>query len=131
MITLIYFIIAWILQNCIHELSHLYFAWKVHNRKPLGFYPYPHFYMSKFYFARCSFVGPLETKPKDLIWISPVIWSSFLLFSYCIIAVILHEMSIFITCLMFCSVCDILWWFRGLLWGSDQTDGKRWLNGSK
>lgn len=45
-------LIAWFIQNVIHEASHLLVGKIVEGRKPLKLIPFPHRYEGRFYFAR-------------------------------------------------------------------------------
>jgi len=124
--------IAWLFQNTVHEVSHLFFALRRHNRTPLGLWPYPHRYNGRFYFARCAWDGgPIEGK-RDIVWVAPLVGAA-LVGVLAALAVLAQPQSVANGALAFtvCAMIDAIWWFRGYLWGSRSSDGKRWRYGDE
>lgn len=124
--------LAWLLQNVVHEASHLLFACGFHNRKPLGLWPYPHKYAGKFYFARSSWSGAPEKGKYDPLWLSPLLGTVVVAMSAGIVMLaylgcpdVKYGASAFIMC----AFVDTLWWVEGFLWGAPHRDGKRWRYG--
>jgi hypothetical protein len=124
--------VAWFLQNCVHELSHLLVGLVWEGRKPMGFYPYPHKHNGKWYFAR--YQSGAATKPGrshrpcliapffgGLIW--SALWTALLLF------VASPSWRIFLLPAAITGLVDAGWWWRGYFWGRPTTDGKRWRYG--
>ena len=124
--------VAWLLQNTIHEASHLFSAWFFFDRKGEGLWPYPHKYNGRFYFARCAWGGgPFAAMPGNVVWAAPLWGSSMVL----IVAVSLlwavpGGRWVFVPFIA-CSLFDIGFWVRGYFWGSRQCDGKRWKLGDE
>jgi len=120
--------VAWFLQNCIHEGSHILFGWLDEGIKPLGFYPYPHIHDGQFYFARYTYIAfPIPDEPHLIRHIAPIITNvGMLLFGA---FTLFLTKSIWILPFMVCALMDALWWIYGYIWGSEKKDGKRWRNG--
>lgn len=120
-------ILSWFIQNCIHELSHLAAAWLIDERLPYGFYPYPHKYKEKFYFARYR-VWPGPTKLSKWVHIAPCIAAGVETFIILILLGLLSFpwWSIFLFPLLIAAQVDAIWFWRGYFWGSKNCDGKQW-----
>ena len=120
--------VAWLVQNCLHELSHLVTAWVVYGRKPLGFFPYPHKHNGKFYFARCRYEqGPETLAPQCEIHIAPLTWGA----AWFAVNLALVLMGL-LWALPFavCGLVDALWFVRGYFWSKNPwNDGQRWRYG--
>ncbi len=122
--------VAWFIQNCLHELSHFVFAWRVEGLKPLGFWPYPHFYDDRFWFARYKVDGGGEKREHRWRNITPF-WSGFFYtVSFSIMLVLAKEENrIFILPFIIANVVDALFFWWGYIWGSELSDGKRFKRG--
>ena len=118
------FLLAWLMQNCIHELSHLVVGWRVCGDKPTGFYPYPHFYEGKFYFAR--YEAWLGEKDHYLKHIAPfyaaVIWVWFVGINY----LIFNHVGLYVLPFAVCGSVDAVWWVLGALSKNPENDYNRW-----
>jgi len=127
--------VAWFLQNCLHELSHLVVGWLSEGRKPLGFWPYPHKHEGRFYFARFSSGPPSDLnfdwrKKHRLVFIAPflvgAVWVASSLVAFLMLS---PHHRVFALPTAATGLVDALWFWRGYFWGSDRCDGKRWRNG--
>lgn len=119
---------AWFIQNCLHELSHLIFAWLFEGLKPKGFWPYPHFYKGRFFFARYK-TRKIETVNKGR-HIAPF-WSG-LVFVWAFSVVVFfadNETKIYYLAFVITNTIDALFFWWGYIWGSEFSDGKRFRHG--
>jgi hypothetical protein len=121
--------VAWFLQNCVHELSHLLVGWIWEGRKPLGFWPYPHKHNRKWYFARCLSGAPTKTgrspKPRYIApFYAGLLWSAF--WTFILLLVASPNWRIFLVPAVATGLVDAGWWWRGFFWGKPYCDGKRW-----
>lgn len=123
-------IAAYFVQNCIHELSHL-FAWNMlEGRKPVKFVPYPHKYRGRWMFARCQ-AGPKQYF-TDIPWFvyivpfwSAIIW--FFIWGLCFFQMLgYYEHVWYFIPFMVCGLLDALFFWYTYLFGSDRSDGKRY-----
>jgi len=119
--------VAWILQNCIHEFSHMIVGWVTRGEKPAGFYPYPHRRAGIFYFARYSYSVSDSKNSHAPKWIAPF-WGGVVWFVIAGILMLLlsREMRIFVVPFTVAAVVDALFFWRGYFWGTERCDGKRW-----
>ena len=123
------FIPAWLLQNTVHEASHLFFAWRS-GRKPLGLYPYPHTHKGRFYFARCAWEKGPPLEPKSMIMAAPVV--GVLVVQMLVLGtltIVPKEQWIWMLPFAICALVDALWWVQGLVIGTPHSDAQRWLHG--
>lgn len=113
--------VAWFIQNCIHEGSHLFFGWLIEGRKPLEFKPWPHMYERRFYFARCT--GGPATKDgfPHIRHAGPILVNG----PYMMLTSGLMILHIAFGILTLCALVDTLFWLYGFFWGSEFSDGKR------
>jgi hypothetical protein len=120
-------LIAWLVQNTIHEVSHLLAGWIFEGRKPLGLWPYPHRYQGRWYFARYRSGPAKRSDPTATRHIVPfyagLIWITVSLFA----AVLLPE-HLWLYCMPFtlCATVDALFFWWGFYWGSPESDGQRY-----
>ncbi len=123
---LLFIPIAWFLQNCIHEASHLFFAWMDEGRKPTGFYPYPHKHRGIFYFARYTTGPATRTTISKFKHIAPFI-SGISLFLVCLGCVFGMPAPTKIYFLLFgaTNLIDALFFWYTYLWGSKYSDGQK------
>jgi hypothetical protein len=126
--------VAWFLQNCLHELSHLLVGWVWNGRKPLGFYPYPHKHEGQFYFARCTWGATTkpERSPRPALiapFFAGVFWAS--LAAGILLFVASPSWRIFVLPFGVTGLVDAAWWWRGYFWGGPYCDGKRWRFSSR
>jgi len=122
------------MQLVMHEGAHLLAAWLDQGLKPIGFYPYPHWYKGKFYFARYKVEDPVEPEekyntrhlaPVPLAIIHSVILAGLLGTFWC------WWGATIIVPFLIMAQGDIAWWIRGYFWGTPTCDGKRWRYGDK
>jgi hypothetical protein len=122
---LVFIPLAWIWQNGVHELSHLWMAWYKKGRKPIGWYPYPHIHNGKFFFAR-SASGP-ATKPGStrMVYIAPFLFGIVLTWIYAAVMVLAWPNLWFLFGLMslFAFIDSMFFWWTFFL-GSPMSDGK-------
>ena len=119
--------VAWLLQNCVHEGSHLIVALLTQGRKPTGFYPYPHMHAGRFHFARftCGVQrwGNISFAPT---LIAPFFAGILMLITMLgIKPLFAPEHQIFLAPFGVAGFIDAAWWLRGMRWGSEGCDGKR------
>ena len=103
-------VVAWLLQNCVHELSHVVAVKIYHNKRILGFYPYPHWCDGRFYFARYS-CEPFNLLDHKQVHSMPL-WSSVVQFA--ILAVVTKfntEHLFFLLPFLVAPLADAAWWF--------------------
>lgn len=127
--------VAYFLQLCFHELSHLLVGLAHEGRKPTGFYPYPHKHNGKFYFARYTsgpghFQQVYYRRPHIPRHIAPF-WAGLLVvaISALVFFLVSPAWRVFALPTAVAGLVDMLWFWRGYFWGSDGCDGKRWRNG--
>ncbi len=124
---LLFIPVAWFLQNCIHEFSHLLVGWIVEGRKPLGFWPYPHFYKGRFYFARyrSQDLTQIDLKAIGVRYSAPfyagLLWMAICLFSSLFMS---EELKIFCMPFVLAGLVDSLFFWFTYFWGSELSDGK-------
>jgi len=124
-------LVAWFLQNVLHELSHLYSGWRYEGRKPKKLIPWPHMFEGRFYWARYE-CGEATVKnvfyemkrhsaPLATALIQPmvVVAVGMLLESYGVLPV--YVLPFFVAPLV-----DALVWFWGYFMNREGTDGYRW-----
>lgn len=115
--------IAWFVQNCIHEGSHLLFGWLEEGRKPLEFKPWPHRFEGRFYFARYA-MGEATKDGLTCICIrhaAPVLVNSIYITLMSVLTVLHMVFAIFVLC----TLVDLAFWVYGFYWGSELSDGQR------
>lgn len=123
--------IAWLVQNVLHELSHLIAAYISFNASPKIFKPYPHMYNGRFYFARTEFKydykdfrdAIIDPSTVDIApFISGIFWAGLLT---------LLSLGFNTLCLLSfiaCNIIDSLFFWYTYIWGSFKSDGKKWRN---
>lgn len=121
--------VAWFVQNCIHELSHLVVGWVWEGRKPLGFWPYPHKHGGKWYFARClSGEAAIKGRSPRPRYIAPfyagMLWS--IVWTIHLVFMCTDAWRIFVLPFAVTGFIDAAWWWRGYFWGRLTCDGQRW-----
>lgn len=129
--------VAWLVQNCLHELSHLLVG-LFQGLKPSGYYPYPHKHEGRFYFSRYSFdyssLKPYQLdgfiRPHNPRHIAPffagMLWSGVFVGLMFLVPV---TYRIFLLPFAVFGLIDALWFWRGFFWGGEFCDGKRWRYG--
>lgn len=132
-----YLPVAWFMQNIFHQVSYLWVA-RYLGYRPTGLYPYPHWHEGKFYFARCSWTGECKYQGMSAedkhcpIWYAPFSWAkiSILVWVFFILIAIANNLNtVIMDSFLVCAIVDATWWIRGLYYGSNDCDAKRWLNG--
>jgi hypothetical protein len=122
--------VAWFLQNIIHEGGHLFVAWE-NGWKVKGFWPYPHKWNGRWYFARCQWsrMGPSSGWNAVLkkVCISPF-FTGLMWAVLCSLAIVLVPswLRIFGIPFVIAGLFDagFFWW--GYFWGSEMSDGRRY-----
>jgi hypothetical protein len=123
---------GWLWQNCVHELSHLIAVWYYEEKRPTGFYPYPHTHKGKFYFARFR-CEPFELPGHPLVHAAPLLGGGYQLLFVQIasIPMVLLGPESFVPMLLYMRIAlsviplvDIAWWFRSYRWGREGSDGQ-------
>jgi len=126
--------LAYFVELCLHEGSHLLAAMWHQKLVPLGFYPYPHFHNGKFYFARYSVVPPTTPDPPHTLrHITPVIVGGLQVIVTGLLQTFIGGWwaAAFLLPFFLMGLGEILWWLRGYYWGTPTCDGKRWRDGDK
>jgi hypothetical protein len=130
MITVIVLILlsiaAWFLQNVIHEASHLLFAYIYEGRRPIKLIPWPHKHNNKSYFARCVYGPPANDYVvaylSHIKHIAPfyagLIWAAIAGILYTLLGI--YTLPFIVAGL---GDAGFFWWTY--IWGSEETDGKR------
>ena len=112
-------LLGWVLSLLTHEVSHVV-ANKLVGRTITAFKPWPHLHNGKFYFGRASSIGP----SAGLMWVhaSPLIKGALL----CPIWVALG-LWVYTPFFLFMAtdLIDMLWWFKGFVFGPLRTDGSK------
>ena len=116
--------IAWIVQNTIHEASHLLVGWWREGRKPIALIPYPHKYNGLFYFARYTCSAGSKKDPEDLTDIAPF-WAGFIWLDLQACLMYLTD-SFWPLPFAVAGLIDALFFWWGYFWGSSSCDGKRY-----
>lgn len=120
----IMFPIAWLVQNCLHELSHLVVGYKVCGDKPIGFYPYPHFYEGRFYFARSE---AWVCKDHYLKHVAPFYAAIIWVWLTAVVGLLVPEgVDLYIIPFAVCGLVDAGWWLFGTFSKNQETDYNRW-----
>jgi hypothetical protein len=119
--------VAWFLQNCIHEFSHLLVGWKLEGRKPLGFWPYPHRYKGRLYFARYELeeIPRIDLEVISLRYSAPF-YAGLTWMAICLFASLLFPDNLKLFCAPFvlAGLVDALFFWWTYFWGSELSDGK-------
>lgn len=127
-VTLVVFT-SWFVQNCLHEGSHLLFAYLLRGWKPREFCPYPHKHNGRWYFARCRYTRPIRQPIPEWIHIAPAIAGWWWGCTWSIIASVTWWFGGYGWYLAFIPAgmgfFEIVWFWIGYMWGSDMSDGKR------
>lgn len=120
--------VAWVVQNVIHEGSHLFIAAVRYGLKPKALVPVPHKHAGRWYFARCEFEPTAEPIPG--VWVAPVQFALVWIVVLSVLSVVLvftgNSAIIWIIPFALAAYIDIIFWLRGKRWGSKLCDGKRW-----
>jgi hypothetical protein len=132
----IIFIIAWIIQISLHELSHLILGSLLEDREIRAFKPYPHFCKGHFRFGAYYF-GPARKKsdkPWEVhrapFWMG-LIWAlTFsLITSVDVVDGIVRGSSQewkYFAPMITCGVGDVLFFYWGYFCGTKDSDGKKY-----
>lgn len=116
--------VVWILQNILHEGSHLWMAMEHYGLMPKALIPYPHKHGGKWHFSRCTFEEP--EGPIPVVDIAPLVMS--VVYGLAVAAIMIFMASpfqrSFFLVIVAAPVVDALFWVRGYFWGSPSCDGK-------
>lgn len=112
-------VVGWVLTLITHEMSHALVN-KIAGRTITEIKLWPHFHNGKFYFGRVSSTGGKES----LMWVhtSPLLKGVALSALWIVLAIFYYE-PLFV--LAGAELIDMLWWFKGFLFGPDYTDGAK------
>ena len=113
--------VAWFVQNCVHESSHLLFGWLEEGRKPLEFKPWPHMYEGRFHFARCLMGEATKEGGSCMRHAAPILVN----IPYTLLMLALTLLHFVFAVFVLCAWVDSLFWVYGYFWGSEFSDGKR------
>lgn len=123
LLALIALLPAWILQNALHESSHLLVGWIVEGRKPTGLYFWPHTHYGQFYFSRYTSGVATKSGSPTPRFIAPFWaatgWAALSLSLGFVIHVLFFAFTL-------AALVDALWFWRGYFYGSLLCDGKRY-----
>lgn len=114
-------VLAWFLQNVIHELSHLIAGKVFEGREFKKLIPFPHMHNGKFYFARYENGPATKNGNPKLRHIAPLI-TGIVLFLVFVILFITTQ-SIFMLPFAVCSLVDCCVWLFGYVFNRPLTDG--------
>jgi hypothetical protein len=118
--------LAWFLQNCVHELSHLAVGWVVEGRKPVLFKPYPHRFADRWFFARCESGIPSNTRNPALRHIAPYFAGILVvIFWMGINPLVPKPYVIFLVPFILAGLVDATFFSWTTIWGSPWSDGQR------
>lgn len=122
---------AWLIQNILHESSHLLVGWVHQGLKPLGMWPYPHVHNGRFYFARYRCEPPSAPDPPRTPRHAAPMFAGALTAACCVVALVFAPVSarIWLVLPAVTGLVDFLWFWRGFFWGTRRCDGKRWRYG--
>lgn len=122
---LVFIPVAWFVQNCIHEFSHLLVSRISEGREMLGFWPYPHYYEGRFYFARCNSGEPICRDFYGSRYIAPfyfgLLWATIGIITMTFIA---EDLKIFCLPFILAGLIDALFFWYTYFFGSGISDGK-------
>ena len=116
--------LAWILQNIIHELSHLLVGKIIEGRRMKKLIFWPHKYEGRLYFARYESGYATKKASEKARHLAPALTASILSFLYaCIIAMLSPILKIVIAPFFIACLIDIIIWFKGYYQNKLYTDG--------
>jgi hypothetical protein len=120
------FPVAWFLQNCIHEGSHLLVGWLVEGRVPAKFIPWPTKRHGKLYFAYYENGHATKDGSPKYRFAAPLA-AAWLVMSISISFLALTSNPLFMPFFV-CASIDYCVWCYGYLLNRPGTDGKAFLN---
>lgn len=123
---IIFCCVVWLVQNVIHESSHLIAAKLITKTKILSFKPYPHKQDKRWVFASCEYKILEKDKDLSLIHIAPLITDNILLFFAGIFYLIFE--NIYFIPFIITSFIDFLFFWYTYFWGTKYSDGQKWRN---
>ena len=115
------FLVAWFLQNVVHESSHLLAGWLVEGRKPTKMIVWPTIRKGKLYFAYYECGKATKSGSPKWRFIAPLL-SSWILMSI-FVSIILLTGSIYVLPFFICSSVDYCVWGFGYTFKRPGTDG--------
>jgi hypothetical protein len=122
------FLVAWFMQNVLHELSHLVIGWVVEGRKPKKLIPWPHKFEGKFYFARYE-CGPATKLLGEATWrhAAPLLMACFEM-AMCLILSQVGTPQVWFIPVSAVAVIDSLVWSWGFITQRPGTDGQQFMS---
>ena len=115
------FLVAWFLQNVVHESSHLLAGWLVEGRKPTKMIVWPTIRGGKLYFAYYECGKATKSGSPRLRFIAPLL-SSWILMSIFFTLLIING-SLYFFPFFLCSSVDYCVWVSGYIFKRPGTDG--------
>lgn len=123
-------LVSWLVQNALHEGSHVLMGYLIEGRKPEVFRPFPGYLHGRFVFAYYQMGRAEKTgsaAPRHLApFVAGILWA--LTWAGLGGAQIAAErpwgVLLFVPAV--CGLIDALFWGWGYLWGSKDCDGKRY-----
>ncbi len=119
-------LVAWFLQNVIHEGSHALTVKFALMGKVTSFKPWPNKHNDKWKFASMGWdkTKPIEPISMDAFYTAPVSFAIVWIGVLGIITMIIP--TIWMIPFILAPIVDILFWIRGYFWGSNLCDGKQY-----
>jgi len=128
MISFLVAVATWLIQNSVHEGSHLLVAYVKRGWKPLAFKPYPCNVDGRWYFAYCRYDTNGELSFSG-VHIAPMFAGLICATTWLVVNAILLLVSHWHWLFLFpvvAGIGDALFFWWGYLWGSVYTDGKKY-----
>jgi hypothetical protein len=122
------FIVAWFMQNVLHEVSHLMLGWIVEGRKPTKMIPWPHKFGGKFYFSHYE-CGPATKLLGSPAWrhAAPLLMVCSEM-TACLVLAKATEQHIWFLPWAVAAIVDALVWSWGFVMQRPGTDGQQFLS---
>ena len=121
-IILIFALPAWYLALLTHELAHVVAAWAIDIRV-LGFYPYPHKYVGRFYWGRVQVESTvLNTCERVAFSGAPAMKQIVLMVLWSLAGV---GLGAYVLPFIFCELVDAFFWWKNYIIRKQGTDGQK------
>jgi len=131
-------LVAWLWQNMMHELSHLWNGWRWEGRHPRKFIPWAHWHLGYWYWSRYECGPPMKNGSARHRHTAPIRWASVQIFvvssvmSGFLLAAWRWEwpqgstLAFYFVPFLACPIVDGCVWLWGMLARRPGTDGDRW-----
>jgi hypothetical protein len=123
----IIFAIGLFLQFWLHEISHIIFGHIFEGRNPVKIWPYPHVYEDRFYFARYEMAEQTRGGMEYMTCIAPLVSGLFYYTLSFLVLWLIKEKNFYLFSFVFFNACDCLFFWYTVFFGSQQSDGKKFL----